>query len=83
MKSNQPDHCMHVAAYYANQADRMANKPSYGMFGLPEFELLNGVPPIPASPPDPYRAVCYLKHAIADIRLATKFWQRAGGEVQT
>lgn len=81
MKTKQPDHCAHVARYYADKANTMAKNPSNVLFGLPAIYLPHSGVTIAEDLPDPRAAVNYLQRAIAFIRLATKFWLRAGGEI--
>lgn len=79
MKTKQPDHCAHVAAYYADKSDTMAWKPSRALFGVPAIYLEFSNRHMAEDPPSPHMAVAYLRSALAYIRLATKFWLRAGG----
>jgi len=72
-KPKPPDHCAHVAAHYAHCADVMASCPSETLFGW----WCGAVPQLISA--DPGAAVRHLKAALAYIRMATKFWMRAGG----
>ena len=80
MKTKQ-DQCAHVARYYADLSEMMA-APSVTLFGCPEIFLPSVGINYPEIPPNPTAAVAYLKTSIAYIRIAIRFWLRAGGEVK-